>query len=367
MEKIDKTKVRKITLLAVGFENQEISWLKELEKHLYKFFPALELRPSQEIITTSVAPLGYKFIEQDEFDIHLLQDNIIKICNKNFSYGVQQLDSSEMIIILENKKSLYVLDLEKIHENVFVVQHDGYLESLAQISSIIYQFAYGGILIAIDGTAGSGKNTIAGNLARHLGALYLDSGLLFRFVTWELTQITLEPDDMFIEDGAVSALFEDFSFGLLKNEEVLKKLRSSEISQKVPFFAEKAQIRKIIFLLQIETIFSGDQKFTVVEGRDITTHVLVLAHYKFYIDALLKIRAQRRAAQLSNEQTADDFWEKVAQDLQARDQRDMDREISPLRFDEAGGVKKIYNEGSVENTLNILLSFIKEPKVYQNI
>ena len=169
---------------------------------------------------------------------------------------------------------------------------------------------------------------------------------------------------MFIQDGAVSALFEDFSFDLLANEEVLKKLRSSENSQKVPFFAEKPQIRKIIFLLQIETIFSGDQKYTVVEGRDITSHVLILARYKFYIDASLELRARRRAMQLSN---TEDFWEEVAHDLSARDRRDMEREISPLYFDEARGVKKIFNDGSPENTLNILISFIEESKAYQNI
>jgi cytidylate kinase len=363
MEKIDKTKTQKVALLLFGFEKQETDWIRELEKHLCKFFPALELRMVEEIFTTSMSlSPGYKFLEQDEFDMHLLQDNIIKIDDKYFSYGVQQLDPSEMVIILENKKTPH--ELKPIHENVFVVQHDGYLESLAQVSSIIYQFAYDGVLIAIDGTAGSGKNTIAGRASRQLNARYIDSGLLFRFVTWELTQIGLEPDDMFIQDGAVSALFEDFSFDLLANEEVLKKLRSSENSQKVPFFAEKPQIRKIIFLLQIETIFSGDQKYTVVEGRDITSHVLILARYKFYIDASLELRARRRAMQLTN---TEDFWEEVAHDLSARDRRDMEREISPLYFDEARGVKKIFNDGSPENTLNILFSFIEESKAYQNI
>ena len=189
------------------------------------------------------------------------------------------------------------------------------------------------MLVAIDGPAGAGKSTVARAVARELGFTYLDSGAMYRCVALlALAEPGAQPARLArearIELGAAAGLRDpaDAAAGrsrlLLDGRDVTEQIRAPEVSQAASTVARDPDVREALVAKQRALIADGDW---VAEGRDIGTVVAPDAAVKVYLTASAPERARRRAAELG----ADEATVRAEQAM--RDQRDIEREHSPLR------------------------------------
>jgi cytidylate kinase len=206
------------------------------------------------------------------------------------------------------------------------------------------------IVIAIDGTSASGKSTNAKRVARELGYIYVDTGAMYRTLAWHALRQGVNPHDA----RAVAALCRKWKTTLrCTDHQVIlrvnsyypeKEIRSAEVSAAVPHVAAVPGVRQWMKRKQRECIKFGN---LVMEGRDIGTHVFPETGFKFYLDASLQERTQRRAA------------EGVRENLAARDQRDSERAVAPLMI--ALGATVINNSRmTAEQTSSRILDEVKK-------
>ena len=174
------------------------------------------------------------------------------------------------------------------------------------------------LVIAIDGPAGSGKSTVARAVAALLDWSFLDTGAMYRAVTWEALRRGVDVHD----EAAVAAVANDVTLTALprvtvNGRDVEDEIRSDEINVGVSVVAANPQVRASMVTRQRE--FAAAQPLgTVVEGRDITTVVFPNASVKIFLTASLEERARRRG---------DESEHSVAR----RDEADSSRVASPLR------------------------------------
>ena len=174
------------------------------------------------------------------------------------------------------------------------------------------------LVIAIDGPAGSGKSTVARAVAALLDWSFLDTGAMYRAVTWEALRRGIDVND----EVAVAAVADDVTLTALprvtvNGRDVEDEIRSDEINVGVSVVAANPQVRASMVTRQRE--FAAAQPLgTVVEGRDITTVVFPNASVKIFLTASLEERARRRG---------DESEHSVAR----RDEADSSRVASPLR------------------------------------
>jgi cytidylate kinase len=174
------------------------------------------------------------------------------------------------------------------------------------------------MIVAIDGPAGAGKSTVAQRLAERLGYRYLDTGAMYRALTWlAMTR------DIPLGDGAkLGALAEENPITLesrvwIDDTDVTAAIRKSRIDRVVPVVARHPEVRAVMRTRQRELAEAGD---AVIEGRDIGTVVCPGADVKVYLNAERQTRAERRLAERP-EIGAD----ALATDLRIRDQSDAER------------------------------------------
>jgi len=192
--------------------------------------------------------------------------------------------------------------------------------------------------IAIDGTAASGKSTVARLLAEKLGCSYLDTGKLYRALALKfLTELGDDPEAWAEQTDRLQAALKGISFELLTppsgecrilldGQDVNDELSALVVEQATPFAARLGTVRD--FLLDVQRDLA--QKSSVVmAGRDIGSVVLPDATLKIFIDAELAERARRRLAQHSSEFTELELAE-AAKALQSRDQKDANRALAPM-------------------------------------
>ena len=187
------------------------------------------------------------------------------------------------------------------------------------------------INIAIDGTAGSGKSTVAKLLALKLNYKLLNTGEIYRSLACAYNQeFHCEPNNQniekFLKDKVVEIKFENFNQFVLVNRICFKdKLRTEEISILTSKIAVFQVLRDKVLKIQRDFAKEND---CVMEGRDIGTIVLPNADVKFFITASQEERAKRRFLQIKDK---NETYESVLEDLKERDFRDMNREIAPLK------------------------------------
>ena len=173
-------------------------------------------------------------------------------------------------------------------------------------------------VIAIDGTAGSGKGTLAKNLSRKLNFDHLDTGLLYRIYAFES-----------IKEGRKELPAKiDFN-KWFTNTGKLDGLRSEEISKLASKISQSTEVRKS--LVNFQRNFANNPpkgKGSIIDGRDIGTVIIPNAEVKFFIDADLEIRASRRNRQLKLGSLE---YSNTIKNMQKRDIQDSEREISPLK------------------------------------
>ncbi|MDU5806084.1 MAG: (d)CMP kinase [Peptoniphilus harei] len=203
--------------------------------------------------------------------------------------------------------------------------------------------------IAIDGPAGSGKSSLAKEIAKRLGVLYVDTGAMYRAITLKLikeeessyeeilknTKITFEGDKIFLDGRDVS-----------------KEIRENEISNKTSEMSKKKIIRDYLVKMQREI---ASDKDVVMEGRDIGSVVLKDAEYKFFLTADVKTRAMRRYKQIDDDKVS---FEEILEDLKVRDYNDSHRENSPLIQTE-DAILIDSTDLNAEETIEKIISYIK--------
>src|SRR5436305_15130712 len=176
-------------------------------------------------------------------------------------------------------------------------------------------------VIAIDGPAASGKSSVARELAQRLDFVYVNSGAMYRAVTWTVLTRGIDPADKneitkFIGDSRLGGKFVDGEFDLLIDDvDLTEHLHEDRVNAEVSRVSTVPEVRKLLVQRMRDYAIKHD---LVVEGRDIGSVVFSDTPYKFYIDASPEVRAQRRAAQGHRDEIA------------RRDQADSSRATSPL-------------------------------------
>ena len=187
--------------------------------------------------------------------------------------------------------------------------------------------------IAIDGPAGAGKSSVAKEAAKRLGAVYLDTGAMYRTIALAVLRGHVDPQDPEALQGVLDQVrigieYRDGSQRMLLNgEDVSDLIRTGEVSSQASVVAAIPAVREKLLNLQRDLAASAD---VIMDGRDIGTNILPDAQLKIYLTASVEERARRRYLEMT-EKGEDCSLEEIAKEIAERDERDMNRETAPLR------------------------------------
>jgi len=186
------------------------------------------------------------------------------------------------------------------------------------------------MIIAIDGPAASGKSTTAKLLSEKIKFIHLNTGLLYRGVTYIFIDNKLIGNrnisiDDFFNNNCIKLVGEQLDKVMWNGTDITNCLLSESINRNINFISNNQSIRKHLIRMQRELC---KKKNIVCEGRDIGTVVFPNADYKFYLNASLDSRANRRYLQLNKNNNVEKY--DIKNNLIARDKNDMERDISPL-------------------------------------
>jgi cytidylate kinase len=185
------------------------------------------------------------------------------------------------------------------------------------------------VVIAVDGPSGSGKSSISKAAAEQLNYKFLDTGAMYRALTWFCLQEKLSDEDEIFENLINHNFVLNISVDpridqvLVNESDITAVIRLDEVTTKVSFYAAMPKLRSYLVQRQQELVENSDQGI-VVEGRDIGSVVLPHADSKIYITANDEIRAKRRALQANADEN------KVLEAQKIRDNLDSNRKVSPL-------------------------------------
>jgi pantoate ligase/cytidylate kinase len=210
-------------------------------------------------------------------------------------------------------------------------------------------------IIAIDGPAGAGKSTVARRVAANLGLLYLDTGAMYRAVTWLVQQSGIDIADEaaiaelvsqsqieLVQGTAHDDSVEGYSVTpslrhpvtpspltvLINGQDVTREIRTPEVTAQVSAIAAQAEVRRALVKQQKEY---GRRGGVVMDGRDIGTQVFPDAELKIFLTASVQERARRRQLDLKEQGQPEVSLEALERAIFERDQKDSGRKISPLR------------------------------------
>lgn len=216
------------------------------------------------------------------------------------------------------------------------------------------------INIALDGPAAAGKSTIAKQVASRLTMIYVDTGAMYRAITYKYLQ-NGKPEnfDELIQNTELELTY-DKEKGqriILDGQDVTDYLRENDVTNHVSYVASKEPVRS--FAVKIQKDLAA-KKGIVMDGRDIGTVVLPNAELKVYMIASVEERAERR--QKENElRGIDSNLEQLKQEIEDRDHYDMNREISPLK--KADDAITLDTTGkSIEEVTNEILDMVENLK-----
>ncbi len=190
-----------------------------------------------------------------------------------------------------------------------------------------------GYNVAIDGPAGAGKSTIAKLVAKEKGYIYVDTGAMYRGLAIHFLKKGIRPEDKdavadACRDAEVTIGYEDGAQQIyLNGENITPLLRTEEVGNMASKTSAIPEVRKK--LLELQRSLAGE-KDVIMDGRDIGTNILPDADVKIYLTASVATRAKRRYDELKAKGISCDL-ESISRDIEERDNRDMTREIAPLK------------------------------------
>lgn len=219
-------------------------------------------------------------------------------------------------------------------------------------------------VIAIDGFSSTGKSSISKIIAKNLGLIHMDTGALYRGITYFALQNCTNQDRTIDIEKLLSILpkinleFQNVDGELqlfLNGKNINREIRFPQVSDNVSQIAKEADVRNFLLKTQRDIAEKGG---VIMDGRDIGTVVLPDADYKFFMTASQDERAKRRFLELELAGEKTDL-ETVKQNLISRDKTDSEREISPLK--QAEDAILIDNSNiNKEQTIELILSYIKK-------
>ena len=187
--------------------------------------------------------------------------------------------------------------------------------------------------IAIDGPAGAGKSSIAKLVAKKLSFVYVDTGAMFRTVAYYFLSQGKDPSDTQLvteecENISISIEYKDGAQHIfLDGKDVSGEIRQEEVGKNASVVAKNQAVRSRLLDLQRQM---AEKQDVIMDGRDIGTVVLPDAQVKMYLTASAAVRAERRYKELVEKGETCDL-KKIEEDIIARDEQDMNREIAPLK------------------------------------
>ena len=224
--------------------------------------------------------------------------------------------------------------------------------------------------VAIDGPSSSGKSTVAKEVAKILNVLHLNTGALYRAIGLFAYDNGLAKDvdsnnmpklskldiDKIINNVNVEVEFIDGKqHTILNGEDVSNKIYTPIISDYSSRVSAVPEIRQHILMLQRDI---ANKNNIVMEGRDITSHVLTDAKYKFFVTASPEVRAERRYRELMDK-NIECSYDEILKDIKERDYRDTTRTVCPLKIVDDAIVIDTSNL-TIQQAVNKILSYIKE-------
>ena len=213
------------------------------------------------------------------------------------------------------------------------------------------------MIIAIDGHAASGKSTVARGVSKHLGFTYLNTGAMYRALTFGIKIKNIDIKNNFAINKFLkrtSILFDDKNNILLDGENISNKINKSEISKRV---SEISAIPEIRFAMVKQQRKIAVSKNCVLEGRDIGTVVFPKAEYKFFLTADPLVRANRRKKELNSLGESVPINQLLKQ-INQRDKSDSNRLISPLKKAK-DAISIDTSHLSISETISNLIAHIK--------
>ncbi len=208
------------------------------------------------------------------------------------------------------------------------------------------------VIIAIDGPAGAGKSTVARRVAAELGIDYLDTGAMYRAVTFGVLSREIDPSDAESVIGVCRDL--ELNIGVdrivVDGVDATSVIRGPEVTSSVSAVAATPAVRQ--FLVELQRAWIRERGSGVVEGRDITTVVLPDADLKLFVTASPRVRAERRVAESGGDVDA------VEAAIAERDRRDKTREASPLSIS-SDAVVIDTSEMSIDDVVADVLARVK--------
>ncbi|SFD73037.1 cytidylate kinase [Bacillus sp. OV194] len=215
--------------------------------------------------------------------------------------------------------------------------------------------------IAIDGPAGAGKSTVAKLVADKLSYIYIDTGAMYRALTYKALCSKSDLHDgsmlqsLLKETNIELEITGDGQAVILDGSDVSKEIRSSDVTNNVSFVATPQEVREEMVRRQQELASEGG---VVMDGRDIGTHVMPDAELKVFLIASVEERAKRRYDENKSKGYETDL-EKLKEEISLRDKRDSEREFAPLKkADDA--IELDTTSMSIQDVVNEILHLVSE-------
>ena len=211
--------------------------------------------------------------------------------------------------------------------------------------------------IAIDGPAAAGKSTVAKQVAKILKCVYIDTGAMYRAITWYALSKGVDPKD----EEKVTALLPEIDLSLhldgkvvVNDQDITKEIRTTEVADNVSYIASYKKIR--LHLVELQRKMSKNVS-VVMDGRDIGSYVLPYADVKIFQVASVETRAVRRYKE-NLEKGINCSIEEIEENLRKRDYIDSHREFAPLKKAEDSFVLDTSNM-TIDEAVNAIIKIVK--------
>jgi pantoate ligase / CMP/dCMP kinase len=352
---------------------QQLAIIKRLVKDLNL---PVKIRPCQTIREAS--GLAYssrnQYLSEREKEMALVISRSLH--KAEIAFGNGEKDAQVLLAIareeLTSESEVKVQYVELVHpdtlEEIEKIENAGllaiacYVGSTRLIDNIILKFPSKPI-VAIDGPAGAGKSTVTRRVAESLGLLYLDTGAMYRAVTW----LVMKSGISLTDEEAIARLIEEVEIELISPDSsdrpIIVKINGEDVTQGIRTPDVTANVSAISALeLVRDRLVKQQQRYgvrggIVAEGRDIGTNVFPDADLKIFLTASVRERAKRRFHDFRERGIAIDL-EKLEKDIEIRDTKDSSRAIAPLTK-AVDAIEINTDELSIEEVIQKIISLYK--------